>query len=219
MIRRLGFASVLLLAGILSFGRSAQADTIASVTNPNDGFGSSYTLSDTCNVSNVCTVTLQINTTNATLSNIDAVAFKIGTLDTFLSTGTLTAPGPSTWTTGNGSLNSGGSGPCGTNSNGQSCTFASSPSSGAATGGTLTWTWTGIQVDTNSIAHVGYQYNNGGSGPFKGNIVSCDYTNGSSSNCNNGPGVPPHTVSEPVSFSVMAIGLAVVGLTRRRKLA
>lgn len=216
MLRRLVLPSLIVLAGaLLLSGRPAFADTIASVTNPNDGFGSSYTLSENCNASNVCTVTLSINTSGASLPFIDAVAFKIGTTDTF--TGTLTAPGPSTWTVTNGSLNSGG-GTCGTNSNGQSCTFASSPSTGAATGGTLVWTWTGVQVDATNIAHVGYQYNAGGTGPYKGKIVSCDYNNGSSTNCNNVPGTPP-SVSEPFSFSIMLVGLVAVRLTRRRNLA
>lgn len=213
MLKRFCFGYLVMAVCALMLSGTAFADT---VSNPNDGFGSSYTLTDTCNASDLCTVTLTINSTAATLSHIDAVAFKIGTTDTF--TGTLTAPGPSTWTVSNGSLNSSGSGPCGTNGNGQSCTFASSPSAGAGTGGILTWTWTGVQVDATSIGHVGYQYNNGGTGPtYKGHIVSCDYNNDVSSNCANSPGAPPPSVSEPGAMALLGTGfIGLAGLLRRR---
>jgi hypothetical protein len=218
MFKRLCLGCLVLAACALSLSGVAFADT---VSNPNDGFGSSYTLTDTCNGSDLCTVTLAINSTGATLSHIDAVAFKIGTTDIFTVGGTLSAPIGSTWTVKNGSLNSGGSGPCGTNGNGQSCTFASSPSYGATTGGLLTWTWTGVQVDATNIGHVGYQYNNGGSGPiYQGKIISCDYNNDVSSNCANSPGTPPPSVSEPGAMALLGAGfIGLAGLLRRRLIA
>ena len=88
-------ATVLLLLG----SKPANADT--SVSNPNDGFGGSYTLTVTSCGGSGCTVTLTIDTTALTNPSqeayIDAVAFKLGNGATF--TGTLTAPAGATWTT------------------------------------------------------------------------------------------------------------------------
>src|SRR2546428_749314 len=85
-------ATVLLLLG----SKPAKADT--SVSNPNDGFGSSYTLTVTSCGGSGCTVTLTIDTTALTNPSqeayIDAVAFKLGNGATF--TGTLTAPAGAT---------------------------------------------------------------------------------------------------------------------------
>src|SRR5258708_14775712 len=101
-------ATVLLLLG----SKPANADT--SVSNPNDGFGGSYTLTVTSCGGSGCTVTLAINTTALTNPTqeayIDAVAFKLGSGATF--TGTLSAPAGGTWSTSSNSLNSGNNGPC-----------------------------------------------------------------------------------------------------------
>ncbi|MDE3169829.1 MAG: PEP-CTERM sorting domain-containing protein [Acidobacteriota bacterium] len=186
---------VLALAGLLAFAAAAPAlaDTITtlSVSNPSDGFGSSYTLTATCDINtSVCSsVQLAINSTGATYGYISDVAFKIGTTDTL--TGTLSAP-TSGWLTTTSSLST--SGCTGTNSDGQLCSYATG--NFAATGGTLTWTWTNVAVSgTISIAHVGYKYdasNTLGSGL----IVSDDY--------------PATSAPEPSSVSMMLFGL--VGL-------
>src|SRR2546428_7627132 len=133
-------ATVLLLLG----SKPAKADT--SVSNPNDGFGSSYTLTVTSCGGSGCTVTLTIDTTALTNPSqeayIDAVAFKLGNGATF--TGTLTAPAGATWTTSTTSLNSGNTGPCmSTNGDVQTCSAAGSPGIGVATGGAPDWAMDG----------------------------------------------------------------------------
>src|SRR5260370_17695273 len=87
------FGSLVLVTVLLLLGsKPANADT--SVSNPNDGFGGSYTLTVTSCGGSGCTVTLAINTTALTNPTqeayIDAVAFKLGSGATF--TGTLSAP-------------------------------------------------------------------------------------------------------------------------------
>src|SRR5258708_31688412 len=100
-------ATVLLLLG----SKPANADT--SVSNPNDGFGGSYTLTVTSCGGSGCTVTLTINTTALTNPTqeafIDAVAFKLGNGATF--TGALTAPAGATWSTSTTSVKSGNTAP------------------------------------------------------------------------------------------------------------
>lgn len=197
MLRSIRLMSLVALASFfLLSGKAALADTTFSVTNLNDGFGSSYTLSATCNTSGLCNVTLQINTTGATQPDISAAAFKIGTTD--ILTGTLTPPN-GTWSTTTSSLNNGSC--SGSNSDGQLCSQATSTGSFAQTGGTLTWSWTGVQVTgTLSIAHVGYKYNNA-AGTLNGHIVSDDY------------GSP---VPEPGTLNLVLVGLIGAGILRRR---
>src|SRR2546426_7104947 len=149
-------ATVLLLLG----SKPANADT--SVSNPNDGFGGSYTLTVTSCGGSGCTVTLTIDTTALTNPSqeayIDAVAFKLGNGATF--TGALTAPAGAPWATPTTALNSGNTGPCmSTNGDVQTCSAAGSPVIGVATGGTLAWTWAGTRASGTNIAHPGYPYN------------------------------------------------------------
>ncbi|GEM_PF-6703312 len=197
MLRMLVFAGLLASAAALP----ALGDTITtlSVSNANDGFGSSYTLTATCDVNtSVCsTVTLSIDATSATEPDINAVAFKIGTTD--ILSGTLTAP-TSGWSTTTGSVNSAG-GTCGTNGDGQLCSYATGDF--ADTGGLLTWTWTNVDVTgTLSIGHVGYKYDSGDT-ISKGTIVSNDY----------GTSVP-----EPSSISLLGFGLmGLIGLGYARR--
>ena len=209
-------ATVLLLLG----GKPANADT--SVSNPNDGFGGSYTLTVTNCGGSGCTVTLTIDTTALTNPNqeayIDAVAFKLGSGATF--TGTLTAPAGATWSTSTTSLNSGNTGPC-MSSNGdvQTCSAAGSPVIGVATGGNLTWTWTGVVAADTNISHVGYQYNNGTAttaSQLNGLIVSCGYTSTGGTSCAGGTQPPPN-VSEPGSLAIIGFGMVgLAALLRRR---
>src|SRR5437899_538717 len=213
-------ATVLLLIG----SKPANADT--SVSNPNDGFGGSYTLTVTSCGGSGCTVTLTIDTTALTNPSqeayIDAVAFKLGSGATF--TGSLSAPAGATWATSSTSLNSGNNGPC-TSNNGdvQTCSAAGSPVIGVATGGTLTWTWTGIVAADTNISHVGYQYNNGTAttaSQLNGLIVSCGYTATGSTSCAGGTQPPPPNVSEPGSLAIMGIGMVgLAALLRRRNAA
>jgi hypothetical protein len=192
-MKRFGLGSLLLLSGaLLVSGAPVFADTI-SVSNPNDGFGSSYKLTAVCS-GNLCDVTLSIDTQKAEYSDISNVAFKIGTTDTL--TGTLTAPTADAWSTNTSSLSN--KGCVGTNSDGQLCSFATGDY--ADTGGTLAWNWTGVQVTGDlSIGHVGYKYD---ASDTMGNglIVSDDY---------------PRQVPEPRTLSLMAIGL--LGLVVCRK--
>src|SRR5437879_12777907 len=209
-------ATVLLLLG----GKPANADT--SVSNPDDGFGGSYTLTVTNCGGSGCTVTLTIDTTALTNPNqeayIDAVAFKLGSGATF--TGTLSAPAGATWSTSTTSLNSGNTGPC-MSSNGdvQTCSAAGSPVIGVATGGNLTWTWTGVVAADTNVSHVGYQYNNGTAttaSQLNGLIVSCGYTSTGGTSCAGGTQPPPN-VSEPGSLAIIGFGMVgLAALLRRR---
>jgi len=215
------FGSLVLVTVLLLLGsKPANADT--SVSNPNDGFGGSYTLTVTSCGGSGCTVTLTINTTALTNPTqeayIDAVAFKLGSGATF--TGTLTAPAGATWSTTSTSLNSGNSGPCmSTNGDVQTCSAAGSPVVGVATGGKLTWTWTGVVAADTNISHVGYQYNNGTAttaSQLNGLIVSCGYSSTGSTSCAGGTQPPPN-ISEPGSLAIMGIGMVgLAALLRRR---
>ncbi len=215
-IYSLVLATVLVLLG----SKPANADT--SVSNPNDGFGGSYTLTVTSCGGSGCTVTLAINTTALTNPTqeayIDAVAFKLGSGATF--TGTLSAPAGATWSTSSTSLNSGNTGPC-MSSNGdvQTCSAAGSPVIGVATGGTLTWTWTGIVAADTNISHVGYQYNQGTAttgSQLNGLIVSCGYTSTGGTSCAGGTQPPPN-VSEPGSLAIIGFGMVGLAAVLRRR--
>jgi hypothetical protein len=149
----------------------------------------------------VCNVTLTIDSTHATNPDISAVDFKIGSSDTF--SGTVAAPN-GTWNTSSGSLGNGG---CGNNSGGFICSQAASTSSFAATGGILTWSWTGVDVTGDlTINHVGYKYDNG-TGTLNGMIVS-DSTFGGGGG---GTSVP-----EPGVLQLLGVGLVGLGIMRRR---
>lgn len=216
------FGSLLFLTVLVLLGSmTAKADT--TVSNPNDGFGGSYSLTVTSCGGSGCTVTLTINTTALTHPSqeayIDAVAFKLGSGATF--TGTLSGPAGATWTTSTTSLNSGHSGPCmSTNGDVQTCSAAGTPVIGVATGGTLTWTWTGVVAADTNISHVGYQYNNGSAttaSQLNGLIVSCGYTATGSTSCAGGTQPSPPSVSEPGSLAIMGIGMVgLAALLRRR---
>ena len=194
MMQRLGLRSLLLLAGALLLSSAPVfADTI-SVSNANDGFGSSYTLTAVC-TGNLCDVTLKIDTTSvgAAYTDISNVDFKIGTSDAL--TGTLVAP-TTDWSTITSSLSSGGC--LGGNSDGQICSSATKDF--ADTGTVLTWSWTNVQVTGDlTIGHVGYKYDTSDT-LGKGLIVSDDY---------------PTNVPEPHTLSLLAIGL--LGLVVVRK--
>ena len=105
-----------------------------------------------------------------------------GTTDvegTFSFSGQSNGDLPSEWTLSSGALNS--SNTCSGGGNGRLCAF-DPDFTGVNTGETLVFTWAGVQVDANSIAHVGYQYDSGDdSSTPKGNIVSCGFTNAISS--------------------------------------
>lgn len=192
-MKRFGLRSLLLLTGALLLGSAPVFADSISVSNSNDGFGSSYTLTALCS-GNVCDVTLNINSTGAKYSDISNVAFKIGSKDSL--TGTLTAP-TDDWATYLSSLSNKGCG--GKNSDGQICSAANGDF--ADTGGMLTWTWTGVQVTGDlSIGHVGYKYETSDT-MGNGLIVSDDY---------------PRRVPEPHTLSLLAIGL--LGLVVCRKI-
>ena len=202
MNKRFAIPGIIAFAFLLLNVSSSNADTI-SVTQPGatDGFGSTYMLSANCTGS-LCNVTLTIDSTNATNPDISAVDFKIGSSDTF--NGTVVPPN-GTWNTSSGSLGNGG---CGNNSGGFICSQAASTSSFAATGGILTWSWTGVDVSGDlTINHVGYKYDNG-TGTLNGMIVS-DSTFG------NGGGT---SVPEPGVLQLLGVGLVGLGVMRRRML-
>src|SRR5215831_19015375 len=159
MLKRFRLGLLVLFVLCLLGSRPASADT--SVSNVSDGFGGSFSLSVTNCGASGCTVTLTIDTSS--LNNpsndafIDAVAWKLGNGST---TGTLTqAPGGTgAWNTPTTTSLSSGSSPClSTTGDVQTCTAANTPP-GTATGGTLTWTWTGVMATDTDISHVGYQY-------------------------------------------------------------
>jgi hypothetical protein len=204
MNKRFAISGIIALAVLLLNVSSSHADTI-SVTQPGatDGFGSTYMLSANCTGS-VCNVTLTIDSTHATNPDISAVDFKIGSSDIF--SGTVAAPN-GTWNTSSGSLGNGG---CGNNSGGFICSQAASTSSFAATGGILTWSWTGVDVTGDlTINHVGYKYDNG-TGTLNGMIVS-DSTFGGGGG---GTSVP-----EPGVLQLLGVGLVGLGMMRRRLLS
>ncbi len=193
-MKRFGLGSLLLLAGALLLdGAPVFADTI-SVSNTNDGFGSSYKLTALCS-GNLCDVTLSIDTTSAEYSDISNVAFKIGSADSL--TGTLGAP-TAGWLTTASSLNSSKS--ClGMNSDGQICSYATVDF--ADTSGMLQWKWTGVQVTGDlSIGHVGYKYETSDT-MGNGLIVSDDY--------------PTRSVPEPHTLGLLAIGLLALVVCRK----
>jgi len=88
-MKRFGLRSLLLLTGALLLSSAPVFADSISVSNSNDGFGSSYKLTALCS-GNLCDVTLSINSTGAEYSDISNVAFKIGSADSL--TGTLTPP-------------------------------------------------------------------------------------------------------------------------------
>ena len=194
-MKRFGLRSLLLLTGALLLSCAPVFADSLSVSNSNDGFGSSYTLTALCS-GNLCDVTLSLDTTNAEYSDISNVAFKIGSADSL--TGTLTPPTSDPWSTTLSSLSNNGCG--GKNSDGQLCSYATGDF--ADTGGILTWTWTDVQVTGGlSIGHVGYKYETSDT-MGNGLIVSDDYT---------------REVTEPHTLSLLALGL--LALVACRKLA
>jgi len=74
-MKRFGLRSLLLLTGALLLSSAPVFADSISVSNSNDGFGSSYTLTALCS-GNLCDVTLGINSTGAEYSDISNVAFK-----------------------------------------------------------------------------------------------------------------------------------------------
>ncbi len=210
-MKKVFFVTTLVAMLALGFAGSAKADSVPATA---DGFGGSFTAATSCNGSLVCTITLTIDTSGSSLSDINAVAIKVGTTDvggTFSFSGQSNGDLSSDWTLTNGSLNS--KTTCSTGGgNGQLCAF-DPDFTGVNTGGTLVFTWTGVQVDADSIQHVGYQYNTGDatSSP-NGNIVSCSISNGVATDCGGSTKAP-----EPASMLLLGLGLIGVPFLRRRK--
>lgn len=202
-MKRLVIFAALLAIATFGFAGTASADSVSA----SDGFGGSFTATTSCNGSLVCTVTLTINTsgTLASLTDINSVAVKVGTSDVG---GTFSI---ASWTNAGGALNSNTG--CAGGGNGQLCAF-SPDNIGVGTGGTLVFTWTGVQVDANSIQHVGYQYNKGVGGDSvpNGNIVSCSISNGVATDCGGTTQAP-----EPASLMLLGLGLLGAPLLRRKK--
>jgi hypothetical protein len=198
MNNRFILGSLIAFAVLFLVVSPSYADTItATQPGADDGFGSTYTLTANCTGS-VCDVTLAIQSSGATNPDISAVDFKIGSSDTF--GGTVVAPN-GTWNTSSGSLGNNG---CGNNSGGFICSQAASTASFAATGGLLTWSWTGVNVTGDlTINHVGYKYDNA-TGTLNGMIVSDSTFGGGTS------------VPEPGVLQLLGVGLVGLGVMRRR---
>jgi hypothetical protein len=202
------FTALLALASF-GFAGVAKADSVSA----SDGFGGTFNATTSCSASLVCTITLTIDTSGSSLSDINAVAIKVGTTDvggTFSITGQSNGDLASDWTLSSGALNS--STTCSAGGNGQLCAF-DPDFTGVNTGGTLVFTWTGVQVDADSIQHVGYQYNNGSATSTpNGNIVSCSFTNDVATDCGGTTKTP-----EPASLTLLGLGLLGVPFLRRKK--
>jgi len=202
MRKLLVFAALLAIASF-GFAGTANADSVSA----SDGFGGSFTATTSCNGSLVCTVTLTIDTSGslASLTDINSVAVKVGTTDVG---GTFSI---ASWTNIGGALNSNNG--CSGMGNGQLCAF-SPDNIGVATGGTLVFVWTGVQVDSDSIQHVGYQYNDGSGGLSvpNGNIVSCSVSNGVATDCGGTTQTP-----EPASLTLLGLGILGAPFLRRRR--
>jgi len=210
MKKTLVFAALLAFACI-GFAGVAKADSVPATS---DGFGGSFTATTSCNGSLVCTITLTIDTTGSTLPDINSVGIKVGTTDvngTFSISGQTNGDLASAWTLTNGSLNS--STTCGSASkNEQLCAF-DPDFTGVNTGGTLVFTWTGVQVDADSIQHVGYQYNSGNdTSTPNGTIVSCSFSNDVATDCGGSTSVP-----EPASMTLLGLSLLGAPFLRRKK--
>ena len=202
MKNRFILGSLIAFAVLFLVVSPSYADTItATQPGADDGFGSTYVLSANCTGS-TCDVTLTIHSSGATDTNISAVDFKIGSKDAF--GGTVAAPN-GTWNTISGSLSNGG---CGGNAGGFVCSEAASTASFAATGGDLTWSWTGVTVTGDVVlGHVGYKYNNA-AGTLNGHIVSDSSFGGGGS-----------SVPEPGVLQLLGVGLVGLGVMRRRLLS
>jgi PEP-CTERM motif len=202
MNKRFAMAGLIAFAVLLLNVSTSYADTItATQPGADDGFGSTYVLSANCTGS-VCDVTLTIHSSGANQPDISAVDFKIGSKDAFAGS---VAPPNGTWNTSSGPISNGG---CGGNGAGFVCSQAASTASFAATGGDLTWSWTGVTVSGDVVlGHVGYKYDNA-TGSLNGHIVSDSSFGGGG-----GSSVP-----EPGVLQLLGVGLVGLGVMRRRLL-